>query len=40
MVTVNRATDDDTWTVMAVEADQNNGSWQVQAFAICATIAP
>jgi hypothetical protein len=35
-----RATDDDTWTVVAEEVDNVGGNWTVQAFAVCATAAP
>jgi hypothetical protein len=37
VVRESRATDDDTWTVIAEEVDSVGGSWSVQAFAVCAT---
>jgi hypothetical protein len=40
VVRESRATDDDTWTVVAEEVDGVGGSWQVQAFAVCAVAAP
>ena len=30
--------DDDTWTVVAVENDNEPGDWSVTAYVICATV--
>jgi hypothetical protein len=40
VVRENRATDDDTWTVIAEEVDGVGASWAVQAFAVCAIALP
>ena len=39
-VTANYPTDTDTWTITADESGTFNGDWSVQAYVVCATMAP
>ena len=36
----NNPIDDDSWQVIAGEEDDINTTWQIQAYAICANVAP